>query len=1006
MHAMCPSCNRTSSNIMMLMAAALLGPVAIGVGAFQPSRRVLGYPTLLRPIQSLNSAVVGSADENSKASPAPDACSIMVGTSPKAIKLRKQVQAIWNDPDNTAPIILHGPRGSGKGELAEEIASRLPSWQTRNVHRLSLDDSLDFIDTVLGTHSHPGLLDDLSGQANTTLILKGFQSLNVESRESYDRREELVHALTDLIQRRYYSTFENETKPFLPRIIGCTQRDPDYFKRGLDDGTVDTIFIKVPSFESRTKDLKDISVCKIREIEQSLGMIDVKLSKEATQRLLDHSWAIDADAELDTELFDALKLLASERNWNPFAYNTLEPRHLLINANNEKIRNRLLYNVPFLRQAIMSPWIFGKTLKYIVPPIFVVINLILWLGPQARNENAVLTIFWAGWWPGIMLVFPFLGRIWCTICPFMAFGNLAQDAALAMDVQLRKWPKWGQTAGPAFAFGLFYAILMWEELWDLPQNGVLSSCLLLLITAGAVINSVIFEKRLWCRFLCPIGAMNKIFATAAMTEVRTWKANCDGCTTTSCKKGGSVALDPDDAYAIKGCTMDLKNNQLRDMGDCVMCMSCVKNCEREAPEFNVRPLGQDYGLPWFLPKQLQKPEFLAPSQVETNFWLGGILTILQGGVALHYLPKILTDVGLDPTIAAAPPAFDLPFAQHAALAAVILAFPGTLSYAADAAAAPLESLVNVFRRELTRRPAENYAIVKLYESLVAQDTDLAETMKEFDVDGDGVVADWELKEAFQRLGIPRPQHELLQNVLTQEGGEISVSTLFDEIQELYFDIKETEQPSRPTYRSVKAENELQTQLTFVEIFNRLDRNGNGFISKEEFATMSDQGYFKRPLTEQQSNALFDKADVLGLGRLNLFEFMSILRKTVKVGIQEIGYGYLPLAWGSLTSYWLGLGMRELGLSLARLPETFYLPFSEEMKSGLPQFVADWGTIHAVQFVVMVTSFACTISLTQKLCDDNRIGPVRFGAHAAVQTIGTALILYLMLSPELPISAYR
>ena len=46
--------------------------------------------------------------------------------------------------------------------------------------------------------------------------------------------------------------------------------------------SIDVIFIKVPSFESRTKDLKDISVCKIREIEGSLGLDNVTLSKEAT----------------------------------------------------------------------------------------------------------------------------------------------------------------------------------------------------------------------------------------------------------------------------------------------------------------------------------------------------------------------------------------------------------------------------------------------------------------------------------------------------------------------------------------------------------------------------------------------------------------------------------------------------------------------------------------------------------------------------------------------------
>ena len=35
--------------------------------------------------------------------------SILEGTSPKAIKLRQQVQSILNNPGNIAPIILHGP---------------------------------------------------------------------------------------------------------------------------------------------------------------------------------------------------------------------------------------------------------------------------------------------------------------------------------------------------------------------------------------------------------------------------------------------------------------------------------------------------------------------------------------------------------------------------------------------------------------------------------------------------------------------------------------------------------------------------------------------------------------------------------------------------------------------------------------------------------------------------------------------------------------------------------
>lgn len=94
---------------------------------------------------------------------------------------------------------------------------------------------------------------------------------------------------------------------------------------------------------------------------------------------------------------------------------------------------------------------------------------------------------------------------------------------------------------------------------------------------------------------------------------------------------------------------------------------------------------------------------------------------------------------------------------------------------------------------------------------------------------------------------------------------------------------------------------------------------------------------------------------------------------------------------------------RLGLTLVRLPSTFYMPISTDW---IPRAVASQGMIHGVQAVVMLVSFASSVSLTQKLCDDNHIGPVRFGSHAAVQFLGTALTLYLMLAPELEVSSYR
>ena len=165
---------------------------------------------------TIHSTAVIDDNESDGGSTVPSGASVLEGTSPKAIKLRKQVQAVLNDPSNTSPIILHGPSGAGsKTEIAEEIISRLPSSQTQQVHRLSLDDGVDYIDTILGTTSHPGLLDDLSLQHNTTLLLKGFNSPQSDSKEEFDRKMELVTALARLVSHKeFYSIYANETIEF------------------------------------------------------------------------------------------------------------------------------------------------------------------------------------------------------------------------------------------------------------------------------------------------------------------------------------------------------------------------------------------------------------------------------------------------------------------------------------------------------------------------------------------------------------------------------------------------------------------------------------------------------------------------------------------------------------------------------------------------------------------------------------------------------------------------
>jgi polyferredoxin len=78
------------------------------------------------------------------------------------------------------------------------------------------------------------------------------------------------------------------------------------------------------------------------------------------------------------------------------------------------------------------------------------------------------------------------GAVW------LVLTFLAACLSTSWAVAVERWGGW-------FLWALFAAILVWEEVWDLPQNAALSSCLLLLITGGAMVGSYFYERRVWCR---------------------------------------------------------------------------------------------------------------------------------------------------------------------------------------------------------------------------------------------------------------------------------------------------------------------------------------------------------------------------------------------------------------------------------------------------------------------------------------------------------------------------
>ncbi|PWI47714.1 hypothetical protein CEE45_10050 [Candidatus Heimdallarchaeota archaeon B3_Heim] len=105
------------------------------------------------------------------------------------------------------------------------------------------------------------------------------------------------------------------------------------------------------------------------------------------------------------------------------------------------------------------------------------------------------------------------------------------------------------------------------------QTGI--SILLTAVLYGPVLI-FIFGRRAWCRYLCPIGALLKIFGSGCMGKVRLVSNECVGCG--QCNRNCPMQVD------VLG---DLKKHgEIRSL-DCIRCLKCTDICPNKAITFTL-----------------------------------------------------------------------------------------------------------------------------------------------------------------------------------------------------------------------------------------------------------------------------------------------------------------------------------------------------------------------------------------------------------------------------------
>ncbi len=383
--------------------------------------------------------------------------------------------------------------------------------------------------------------------------------------------------------------------------------------------------IRVPPLRVRRQDLGEWVRYSVRQAAPSLGWKEPPRVPEAVVKRL-QTYDFPGNVRELTQLVKrALRQCAAERP-------SLLPEDVFWTGGRPQPRVRfdLWRWKPQLRGWMRAPVLWNTLLYGLVSWLFMLVNLWLWLGPQDRQSNGALNLFWAWWWPLILLSFPVVGRLWCSFCPFMVWGEISQRLARRLGWQPRRWPRgdsdrWG---APLLAAG-FAAILVWEAVADLPNTAWLSSCLLLLITAGAVIGSLLFEKRFWCRHLCPVGGMNGLFAKLAISELRAQVGTCSGsCSSYACFKGGPAEGE---GLATAGCPLGTHPAHLADNRNCVLCLTCAQACPHRSVVLRLRPPAAD------LQRDMEAPAAEA-----------GLLLVLAGSVCLHHWQRLLGWLPLAP----------------------------------------------------------------------------------------------------------------------------------------------------------------------------------------------------------------------------------------------------------------------------------------------------------------------------------------------------------------------
>lgn len=249
-----------------------------------------------------------------------------------------------------------------------------------------------------------------------------------------------------------------------------------------------------------------------------------------------------------------------------------------------------------LKNSAINHILKNRAFQFILQIPFVLIFILIILaglyGASLSSSNIATVVTWTIWWGGIIFTFPLIGRAWCLVCPWAAVADWVQrlafwkkkETGLGLD---KKFPVNLRNMYPVI---ITFLIITWAEFYfsavSSPKN---TAYIAIIFLITAVLISIIFERRSFCRYLCPIGGMIGVYSRFSFLELRARdRTICRGCNTKDCINGNEKGY---------GCPVFEYPEAMDRNTYCVLCTECIKTCPKDNIAMNIRPITKELAQP-------------------------------------------------------------------------------------------------------------------------------------------------------------------------------------------------------------------------------------------------------------------------------------------------------------------------------------------------------------------------------------------------------------------------